>query len=193
MNRLRTLGVALGLVSLVVVAQAGLVALLGWLIVAPVSFAGEPLSETPGARPVVTLHVGPLLLAGGAMAARIAGDLPVPLTALRGADVEVYELDGDFDASPATILRAPAEGGWVPVVRVRDDEDLVGIFARVDGQRIEALRVVVTDGEDLVRVHLSGHLERAAATLFRWAIEQAGAEGWIREGVAPAPPTPPTP
>ena len=177
MSRLRTAVVALGFVGLVAVAQVLVIVLLGWLTVLPVAFAGEHLPAAPaGAEPVVRLHLGPLAMAAGAVAARLVGDVPLPVTALRGAEVAVYELDDD-QPLPAGLLRAPGED-WVPVVRVRQDGERVGIFARIEGSRLRALDIVTCADGNLVRVRLTGHLDRAAASLLPWALEEAGfAEG----------------
>jgi len=187
MRTLRTLAIALALVALVVAAQAILFVLVAWLTVVPVSFAGALPAGTPDLTPVVSFHVGPLVMAAGTVAARLAADVPLPLTALRGADVEVYEVDDDVDADS---LLAPPGPDWFPVVRVRDEGDLVGVFARIDGKRLEGLQVVVfADDEDLVRVRLSGRLDRAAVALVAWGLEQARRDGQLREGAFPVPPT----
>ncbi len=178
MSRLRTAVVALGFVGLVAVAQILVIVLLGWLTVLPVAFAGEGLPTPAGAEPVVSFHLGPLAMAAGAVAARLAGDVPLPVTALQGAEIAVYELDDD-QQPPAGLLRAPGED-WVPVVRVRQDGERVGIFARIEGSRLRALDIVTCADGNLVRVRLTGHLDRAAARLLPWALEEAGCghRGW---------------
>ncbi len=171
MSRPGALAEGVGLGLLVVAGQVLLLAGLAWLTVAPLSFAGALPPGAPPGRPVVSLHVGPVLLAGGALAARVARDVPLPLAALRGADIEIYEIDDDV---PSDVIRVPPGTGWVPVVRARDDEDLVGIFARVEGRRIRALEVIAGDGDNLVRVHVTGRVEQALRALLRWGL----AEGW---------------
>ncbi|GEM_PF-6964165 len=191
----RTLLLVLGVVVLAVVVQAALLVVFAWMTVVPVSFAGTHVPGAEGARNVVSLHFGPLALAGAALTARIAGGVPLPLTALRGADVEVYVVADEVD--PDALL-APPGPEWLPVVRVRDEGDLVGVFARIEGRRIEGLEVIaLSDDESLVRVRLGGRVERAAAALVRWGIEQARREGTIRwSRVIPGPrglPAPPVP
>ncbi|MDH5627520.1 MAG: DUF4252 domain-containing protein, partial [Candidatus Krumholzibacteria bacterium] len=98
---------------------------------------------------------------------------------LRGVSkvqVAIYETEGNVHAAtietPAR-LQEMIDDGWEMAVRVRDEDEMVWLLYRIDGDSVREMFVVVMDDEELVLVRVKGHLERLMAE----ALENIDDEG----------------
>jgi hypothetical protein len=120
-------------------------------------------------RKNLTLSLGPLTMA---LARTVSGFIPdagearTYLRDVSKVQVAVYETRGDVRAAS---LQTPArlqqllDDGWEMAVRVREDNEMVWLLYRVDGDSVREMFVVVLGDEELVLVRVKGHLERIMA------------------------------
>ncbi len=130
-------------------------------------------------RKNLTLSLGPLTML---LARTVTGFIPDASEArpyLRGVSkvqVAIYETEGDIHAAsietPAR-LQELIDDGWEMAVRVRDEDEMVWLLYRIDGESVREMFVVVMDDEELVLVRVKGHLERLMAE----ALENIDDEG----------------
>jgi hypothetical protein len=120
-------------------------------------------------RKNVTLSLGPLTMV---LARAVVGFIPDAREArpylrdVSKVQVAVYETSGDVRASavetPAR-LQEMLDDGWEMAVRVREDDEMVWLLYRIDGDSVREMFVVVMGDEELVLVRVKGHLERIMA------------------------------
>jgi len=75
-----------------------------------------------------------------------------------------YDVNGRValdDVSTPSIFFAYEERGWIPVVTVREDDELVWVMAKEKHDDLRDLLVVVLSDDELVVAKLSGNLTRA--------------------------------
>lgn len=101
------------------------------------------------------------------MAARITEesepDIAKVIGRLNSIRVNVLELEDEVDEEIRTRIAAIREqltaARWEQVVKVREDEEDVGIFMKLDNEAsIEGLVVTVISGDEAVLVHVDGEL-----------------------------------
>jgi hypothetical protein len=110
----------------------------------------------------MAMSIGPTLLNFAAFV--IDEDEPETAALLRdleGVRIRIYEIDGDAERvagrvrDMSTQLR---EDDWHPVMLVQEDEEQTHMLMRSDGDRIEGLTLLTSDGEEAVVINLMGHL-----------------------------------
>lgn len=114
------------------------------------------------AEPNVQVDLGPALLGFAAEAARQsdpgAGDL---IAGLRAISVRVYEEVADLPAVEAFVDDTSStleQSGWDRVVFVQDGTDKVRIYARVEGNEMAGMTVMVLDSSDAVFINIDGRI-----------------------------------
>lgn len=109
----------------------------------------------------LSLSLGPTVLR---LAAQGIDDDPLARELLRNLDgvrVRVYTVDGDPQAVAANLdamgqrLR---EGGWEPVVRVREGGETTHVLMRLEQQHIAGITVLTSDSLEVVLVNVMGEL-----------------------------------
>ena len=98
---------------------------------------------------------------------------------VKRVQIGTYEVRGNADLSrirSPRVFAAYERDGWVPVVTVRETDEVVWIMAREKHDDLRDLLVVLLDHEELMVAKLSGNLSRAVAAAFQesnWAFDLA--------------------
>jgi Domain of unknown function (DUF4252) len=92
------------------------------------------------------------------------------LSHVRRVDVATYEVEGvpalDGLRLPPRLEKDLASGGWVPMVRTREEDSRTWIYYRENGSgSIRNLYIVELDSDEMTIIDLAGSLDRMAAEL----------------------------
>lgn len=114
------------------------------------------------ADPNVQVDLGPALLGFVAEAARQSDPGAADMIAgLRSISVRVYEELTDLAAVDAFVNDTSSsleQSGWERVVFVQDGTDKVRIYARIDGNEMAGMTVMVLDSSDAVFINIDGRV-----------------------------------
>jgi len=144
--------------------MALLVVLGGCGITAPRGNDGYANLDSPGLLDTdrtVSLSLGPTVLG---FAARFLDEDPETQALLRSLDgvrVRTYEVHGDSDQVAQRLERMGnrlSDDGWNPVMLVREEGELVQMFARASSDGIKGLTVVSADAEEVVVINVMGDI-----------------------------------
>lgn len=151
-----------------VVSAAVLVSMLGACgITAPRYNEGFANLDSPGmteTNRTISLSLGPTVLR---FAAKFMDDEPETQALLRqldGVRVRIYEVDGDHEKVTQNFERMGHklnDDGWSPVMLVREDGDLVQMYAKASGTGLSGLTVVSADRDEVVVVNIMGDIQPA--------------------------------
>lgn len=134
-------------------------------ITAPRGNEGFANLDSPGiadTNRTITLSLGRTTLR---FAARFLDDEPETQALLRSLDgvrIRIYEVDGDTGRIARNFERMGnklSRDGWEPVMLVRDDDELVQMYARHSGKTMRGLTIVSADDEEVVVVNIMGDIE----------------------------------
>ncbi len=134
-------------------------------ITAPRSNAGYANLDSPGMNDTdrtMSLSLGPTTLR---FAARFLDDDPETQTLLRSLDgvrVRTYEVHGDNERIARNFEnmgRKLNNDGWEPVMLVREQGELVQMYAKPSGSGIRGLTIVSADGDEVVVVNIMGDID----------------------------------
>ena len=135
-------------------------------ITAPSHSEGFAELESLGFRDVdrtMSLSIGPTLLR---FAARHIDDDPETAALLRDLDgvrIRIYEIDGDAGRVVGRMERMGdhlQEGGWEPVMLVRDETESVQMLAKISAGTIRGLTLLSTDGDsEAIVINLMGEIQ----------------------------------
>jgi len=134
-------------------------------ITAPRSSEGFANLDSPGIADTdrtIALSLGRTTLR---FAARFLDDEPETQALLRSLDgvrIRIYEVDGDTDRIAHRFDRMGAKlsrDGWEPVMLVRDDDELVQMYAKHSGKAMCGLTIVSADDDEVVVVNIMGDIE----------------------------------
>jgi len=160
--------------------MALLVVLGGCGITAPRGNDGYANLDSPGLLDTdrtVSLSLGPTVLG---FAARFLDEDPETQALLRSLDgvrVRTYEVHGDSDQVAQRLERMGnrlSDDGWNPVMLVREEGELVQMFARASSDGIKGLTVVSADADEVVVINVMGDIRPAdfGATMAALAIDE---------------------
>ena len=134
-------------------------------ITAPRSNEGFANLDSPGMSETdrtMSISLGPTTLR---FAARFLDDDPETQALLRSLDgvrVRIYEVHGDperiarnFDHMGSKL----SKDGWSPVMLVREEGELVQMYAKPSGGHIRGLTIVSADGDEVVVVNIMGDID----------------------------------
>ena len=163
--------------------MALLVVLGGCGITAPRGNDGYANLDSPGLLDTdrtVSLSLGPTVLG---FAARFLDEDPETQALLRSLDgvrVRTYEVHGDSDQVAQRLERMGnrlSDDGWNPVMLVREEGELVQMFARASSDGIKGLTVVSADADEVVVINVMGDIRPAdfGATMAALAIDETPA------------------
>ena len=150
-----------------IAAQAAilLVTLTACGLTAPRGNDGYANLDSPGmsdTNRTMALSLGPTVLH---FAARFLDDDPetqVLLRSLEGVRVRVYEVDGDSARIARNFEKMGDKldkDGWQPVMLVREEGDLVQVYAKHSGEGIQGLTIVSADHDEVVVVNVMGDID----------------------------------
>jgi len=155
-----------GLTRLLVLAMA-IMLLSSCGITAPRSNAGYANLDSPGMNDTdrtLSLSIGPTTLR---VAARFLDDEPETQALLRNLDgvrIRTYDVHGDqariarnFERMGGKLL----DDGWDPVMLVRDEGELVQMYARSNSGGIQGLTIVSADKSEVVVINVMGDINPA--------------------------------
>ena len=134
-------------------------------ITAPRSNDGYANLDSPGmseTNRTMSLSLGPTTLR---FAARFLDDEPETQALLRSLDgvrVRTYEVHGDNERIARNFEnmgRKLSNDGWEPVMLVREEGELVQMYAKPSGSSIKGLTIVSADGDEVVVVNIMGDLD----------------------------------
>lgn len=131
---------------------------------------------------------GAVSLGVARLALSIAGDgedTDMARAALRGArrvQFAQYDVSGDFDSRdvqmPARIRRF-VDDGWIPVVTLRDDDEVTWIIAPDSDEAVDEFLLVTLSADELTMAKVRGDLTELARLAFAEAGgSRADDEGW---------------
>jgi hypothetical protein len=134
---------------------------------APRSNEGYANLDSPGMSDTdrtMSLSLGKTTLR---FAARFLDDEPETQALLRSLDgvrVRIYEVNGDTDRIARNFEHMGSKlnnDGWQPVMLVREEGELVQMFAKSSGAGLQGLTVVSADSEEVVVVNIMGDIDPA--------------------------------
>jgi hypothetical protein len=133
-------------------------------ITAPRSNEGYANLDSPGISETdrtLSLSLGPATLR---FAARFLDDEPETQALLRSLDgvrIRIYEVTGDSGRISQNVERMGNkldDDGWQPVMLVREEGELVQMFAKPYGNHMKGLTIVSADDEEVVVVNIMGDI-----------------------------------
>lgn len=136
-------------------------------ITAPRSSDGFANLDSPGmadTNRTMSISLGPTVLR---FAARFLDDDPETQALLRSLDgvrVRIYEVHGDNERIAQSFEKMGNKldnDGWQPVMLVREEGELVQMFAKPSGAGIQGLTIVSADDEEVVVVNVMGDIDPA--------------------------------
>jgi hypothetical protein len=152
-----------------VVAPAAILALMltACGITAPRSNEGFANLDSPGiseTNRTTSISIGPTLLH---FAARFMDNDPETQALLRSLDgvrVRIYEVDGDSEDIAQNFNHMGnklGKDGWAPVMLIREEGELVQMYAKSSSTGMKGLTIVSADDEEVVVVNVMGDIEPA--------------------------------
>ena len=132
---------------------------------APRSNEGYANLDSPGMSDTdrtMSLSLGKTTLR---FAARFLDDEPETQALLRSLDgvrVRIYEVNGDSERIARNFEHMGnklGNNGWQPVMLVREEGELVQMYAKPSGTGILGLTIVSADGDEVVVVNVMGDIE----------------------------------
>lgn len=136
-------------------------------ITAPRSNEGFANLDSPGMSETdrtMSLSLGPTTLR---FAARFLDEDPETQALLRSLDgvrVRIYEVHGDNERIAQNFEHMGSKlskDGWSPVMLVREEGELVQMYAKPSGGHIQGLTIVSADGDEVVVVNIMGDIDPA--------------------------------
>lgn len=144
-------------------------ALMGWLILGNCGSAAAQgyfdFDSIPGVpdEPTVQVDLNAALIGFAASAARVNDPAAAQmLEEIEGIRVRVYETLEDAGEVSSFIDEASErlEGqGWQRVVFVQEDGEKVRVYARMNGQEMDGMTIMVIDSEEAVFVNIAGRID----------------------------------
>ena len=134
-------------------------------ITAPRGNDGYANLDSPGmseTNRTMSLSLGPTVLR---FAARFLDDDPETQALLRSLDgvrVRIYEVHGDNERIAQNFEHMGSKlnkDGWQPVMLVREEGELVQMYAKHSGTGIHGLTIVSADDEEVVVVNVMGDID----------------------------------
>ena len=109
----------------------------------------------------------------------------IPLKGVRRVQVGVYTVTDFGERGYDDVDRALAElPGWEPVVRVREDDEIVHVMLRQENDAIRGMLVVVMERDEWVLVRIKGRLDHMVENTMQMAFEQADRPELLEPAVA---------
>ena len=136
-------------------------------ITAPRSNDGYANLDSPGmseTNRTMSLSLGPTVLR---FAARFMDDEPETQALLRSLDgvrVRIYEVHGDSGRIAENFEHMGSKlnkDGWQPVMLVREEGELVQMYAKPSGSGMQGLTIVSADDDEVVVVNIMGDIDPA--------------------------------
>ena len=152
-------------ILLVLILTLGALLLSGCGITAPRSNDGFANLDSPGMSETdrtMSLSLGPTVLR---FAARFMDDEPETQALLRSLDgvrVRIYEVHGDNGKIASNFEKMGnnlVSDGWNQVMLMQEEGELVRMFAKPSGSRLQGLTIVSADHEEVVVVNIMGDLD----------------------------------
>lgn len=134
-------------------------------ITAPRSNDGYANLDSPGMGETdrtMSLSLGPTVLR---FAARFMDDDPETQALLRSLDgvrIRTYETHGDTERIAQNLMHMGSKldnDGWQPVLLVKEEGELVQMYAKTSGSGIQGLTIVSADGDEVVVVNVMGDIQ----------------------------------
>ncbi len=134
-------------------------------ITAPRSNDGFANLDSPGMSDTdrtMTISLGPTVLW---FAARFMDDEPETQALLRSLDgvrIRIYEVTGDSERIAQNFEHMGdklTKDGWDPVMLIREEGELVQMYAKASGARIKGLTIVSADDEEVVVINVMGDID----------------------------------
>ena len=134
-------------------------------ITAPRSNDGYANLDSPGMSDTdrtMSISLGPMVLR---FAARFLDDDPETQALLRSLDgvrIRIYDVHGDSERIAQNFEHMGqklGKDGWQPIMLVRDEGELVQMYAKSSGTGIKGLTIVSADDEEVVIVNVMGDID----------------------------------
>lgn len=134
-------------------------------LTAPRGNPGYANLDSPGMNDTsrtMALSIGPTMIR---FAARFLDDEPetqVLLRSLDGVRIRTYEVYGDHARITRNFERMGGkllDDGWEPVILVREDGELVQMYAKSNSEGIQGLTIVSADESEVVVINVMGDIK----------------------------------
>jgi hypothetical protein len=145
------------------------VVLAGWLICGVCATARAQgyfdFDSIPGVpdEPTVQVDLNQAIIGFALGAARVSEpEAAEMLEGIEGIRVRVYESLVDVGAVESFLNEASQRlerDGWQRIVFVQEDDDRVRVYARMDGQIMNGMTIMVLDSSEAVFVNIAGRIE----------------------------------
>ena len=134
-------------------------------ITAPRSNQGYANLDSPGMNDTdrtMSLSLGPTTLRFAARFLDYEPETQALLRSLDGVRIRTYEVTGEtdritrnFESMGGKLL----DDGWDPVMLVREEDELVQMYARLTGGKLRGLTIVSVDESEVVVVNVMGDID----------------------------------
>lgn len=134
-------------------------------ITAPRSNEGYANLDSPGVLDTdrtMSLSIGPTLLRFAAAHIDDDPDTKALLKSLDGVRIRIYEVTGDSERISRKFERMGdklVSDDWTPVMLVKDDGELIQMFAKSTSHGIQGLTLVTQDHDEVVVINMMGDIE----------------------------------
>jgi hypothetical protein len=132
---------------------------------APRSNAGYANLDSPGMNDTnrtMALSIGPTTMWFAARFLDAEPETQALLRSLDGVRIRTYEVYGDSDRITRNFEHMGGkllDDGWVPVMLVREEDELVQMYAKSSGEGIQGLTIVSADESEVVVVNVMGDID----------------------------------
>ncbi len=131
----------------------------------------DNFAELIGTQPTVEINLGPTMLSLLSSATQDEQGIAAILSSLSGINVTVFELDSikktDKNQNPIGSIKTEINkladvklaSGYEKIAKIKEDDSLVYIFAKMNDNKFTSLSIYALDDEDeLVLINISGDI-----------------------------------
>ena len=132
---------------------------------APRSNEGYANLDSPGmldTNRTMALSLGPAVLRFAALFLNDEPETQALLRSLDGVRVRTYEVYGDTDRIRRNFEHMGEKlgsDGWQPIMLIREEDELVKMYAKSSGDDVRGLTIVSADEEEVVVVNVMGDID----------------------------------
>lgn len=135
----------------------------------------EELQELPGyvefgeltsvyGEPKVMINIGGSLLKFMSAATKNDPEASALFQGLKGVRINVYSTEGQTGPGLEQLTKVKSmllDQDWEPIVQVKEAEEEVQIFMKLDGEAVQGLVVMAVDGDEAVFINIIGMIDPA--------------------------------
>ena len=115
-------------------------------------------------EPKVMINIGGSLLKFMSAATKNDPEAAALLQGLQGVRINVYSTEGQTGPALEQLTKVKSmllDQDWEPIVQVKETEEEVQIFMKLDGEAVQGLVVMAVDGDEAVFINIIGMIDPA--------------------------------